>query len=281
MKKILVFIPTLNAEKFLSKQLEMLKKQTIKPDIYVVDSGSKDDTIEILTKYNINFEVINKNSFNHGLTRNKVLSFQNYDYYLFLTQDAIPCDKYLIEHMVSAFDKKIKIVYARQIPYDDSNDIEKLARNFNYPDSSIVKCKKDIEKLGIKTFFTSNSCCMYEAEYFKKQRGFSNTNVSEDMEFAYRTVMDGYCIKYEAGTKVCHSHNYTLRSLCKRYFQIGCFFGKNRYFKNFKTTKEGKKQTKFILYNLIKRNPLLMSRFIAEVAVKFIGFKIGKIKCKN
>jgi rhamnosyltransferase len=122
---------------------------------------------------------------------------------------------------------------------------------------------------------------MYEAEYFKKQRGFSNTNVSEDMEFAYRTVMDGYCIKYEAGAKVCHSHSYTLRSLYKRYFQIGCFFGKNRYFENFKTAKEGKRQTKFILYNLIKNAPLLVPRFIAEVAVKFIGFKIGEIKCKN
>lgn len=279
--KVLVFIPTLNAEKYLEKQLLMLQKQTVKPDVFIIDSGSEDKTIEILKEYNIEFEQIDKSKFNHGMTRNKILKFDGYDYYLFLTQDAVPCNECLIENMVNAFDENIKIVYARQIPYDDSNDIEKLARNFNYPGSSIIKCKRDIEKLGIKTFFTSNSCCMYEAEYFKKQKGFSNTNVSEDMEFAYRTVMNGFCIKYEAVAKVCHSHSYTLKSLYKRYFQIGCFFGRNKYLAGYKAGKEGKKQTKFILYNLIKRNPFLVPRFIAEVAVKFIGFKHGKIKCKN
>jgi len=277
--RVLVFIPTLNAEAFLEKQLQKLLNQTTMPDIYVVDSGSTDKTLEILKKYNVKYEQIDKSEFNHGATRNKVLKFNNYDYYLFLTQDAIPCDKYLIENMVRAFDENIKVVYARQIPYDDANEIEKLARNFNYPEISKIKCKKDIENFGIKTFFTSNSCCMYEANFFKSMKGFSKINVSEDMEFAYRTIMSDKCIKYEANAKVCHSHKYTLTSLYKRYYQIGCFFGKNKYLEKYKASKEGKKQTKYIVYNLIRKKPFLIPRFFIEVIIKYIGFKLGKSNC--
>jgi rhamnosyltransferase len=278
--KILVFIPTLNAQKFIKKQIDLLRKQTQKVDIFVVDSGSEDNTLQIIRECGVDYIQIKKTEFNHGLTRNMVLNFSGYDYYLFLTQDAIPCDEKLVENMLKYFSKDVKIVYARQVPYEFSNDIEKYSRMFNYPEKTQIKDKNSINELGIKTFFTSNSCCMYEVEYFKKQGGFVDTNVSEDMEFAYRCVMDGYKIVYAADAKICHSHVYSFKSLYKRYFEIGRFFCYHKKLSIFDSKKEGALQVRYVLLNLIKnRRFFLVFRYMAEIIVKYIAFKKGLKGC--
>jgi rhamnosyltransferase len=282
--KVLVFIPTFNAIDFLERQYLMLKNQTVKCDIFVVDSGSTDGTIELLKRLNITHIVINKNEFNHGLTRNKVMEFKNYDYFLFLTQDAIPYDNFLIANLMKSFNnKEIKIAYGRHIPYPGSNRIEFLSRLFNYPPNmEIVKSINDIENLGIKTFFISNSCCMYDSQFFIEQGGFIKTNVNEDMEFACRTILKGYKIKYVSNAMVYHSHFYSCRDLFYRYKEIGCFFRKFSCNINYSSNKEGLKYVLFILKNL-KFNVFLWGRFFCEVFLKYIAFVWGKYisNCDN
>ncbi len=278
--KVLVFIPTLNAQKFISRQIDMLRKQTIKPDIFVVDSGSTDKTLEILREKHINYKIISKNNFNHGLTRNEVLKFDKYKYYLFLTQDAIPCDEFLVENMLKMFEEKVKIVYARHIPYDFSDEIEYFSREFNYPVNTFIKSLDDVNKLGIKTFFTSNSCCMYEANYFRFKKGFKKVNVSEDMEFAYRCIMDGYFIGYAANAKVCHSHLYNFKEIYNRYFEIGRFFCMHPYLNKYMNMGEGISQVKYVLKKLFKKKSyLLILKFIVQVMIKYIAFNRGKKSC--
>ena len=150
---IKIIIPILNPPKdFFTKNLLMLKNQTIKADIILINSGDK--IPEDLTYQVIN---INKKDFNHANTRNLALDFEA-DYYLFMTQDALPFDEYLIENLCKGFekDKEIVVSYARQIPYPDSDIIEIFARNTNYSEASKLKSKDDLATLGIKTFF--NSC---------------------------------------------------------------------------------------------------------------------------
>ena len=52
--------------------------------------------------------------------------------------------------------------YSRQLT--KYNNIEKYTRENNYPNKSKIKSKKDIKKLGLKTFFFSDaSCAIYKS----------------------------------------------------------------------------------------------------------------------
>lgn len=63
--------------------------------------------------------------------------------------------------------------------------VERYGRYFNYPAKSQVKTKKDLSRLGIKTYFASNVCCAYRRDVFEKQGGFiSHTIFNEDMIYA-------------------------------------------------------------------------------------------------
>lgn len=281
--KIITFIPILNPEKYFFEDLiPKLKEQTLSTHIVVINSG--DAAIE-----SGDFEVINieKKDFNHANTRNIALKFDG-DFYLFMTQDATPFDDKLIESLIRPFkDEDLAVSYARQIPYKDAYVTEVFARNFNYPPNSIIKSKNDIKTLGIKTYFTSNSCSMYKAEYFKKAGGFKkDLNMSEDMEFAARAIRDDKKIAYEADAKVYHSHRYTVKSLYERYIQIGKFFGQNPWIeesiKEFGSTqKSGKKFVLEEFFYILKNRPSALIISVLFTAAKYLGYKRGKNSIKK
>ena len=65
------------------------------------------------------------------------------EYVLFMTQDAVCYDDYVIENLLNAFDdRKVGIAYARQnFAREDVDEIERMTRENNYPEESIVKLK--------------------------------------------------------------------------------------------------------------------------------------------
>ena len=55
------------------------------------------------------------------------------DYMLFMTQDAVPVDAYLIENLVRAMEEEeAATAYGRQLPDDTVGVIEHYTREFNY-----------------------------------------------------------------------------------------------------------------------------------------------------
>jgi len=276
---IVVVIPTLNASQTLSYQLDKLKTQHCK--VLVIDSSSDDDTLDIAQKAGVEVLEIQRADFNHATTRNKALNYDA-DFYLFMTQDALPYDENLIENLLKPFDDKDVVVsYARQIPWEDADMTEKFARQTNYPDSSITKSKESLKELGIKTFFCSNSCAMYRASYFKEVGGFTQGLImNEDMEFVARAILDDKKVSYVAEAKVWHSHEYGVRDIFKRYFDIGIFFKTTPWIqaevnKYSSTEATGIKQAKAELVYLLKHSPLSIPKSILFSVTKFVSFKLG------
>lgn len=277
--KTVIIIPILNPEEeFFTKIIPLLTQQTLKSEIILINSGEK---IEESNSYKT--IQIEKKDFNHANTRNLALEYEA-DFYLFMTQDATPSDEYLVENLINSFQKSNDIVvsYARQIPHSNAHITEKFARETNYPENSLVKSKEDISKLGIKTYFTSDSCAMYRGEYFRKQQGFKkDLNTSEDMEFAARAIWDDKKVFYCAEAKVLHSHIYTMKSLYKRYIAIGKFFKQNPWIeesiKNYiSTEKTGFKQVLNEYKYILQKQPLAIFRAVLFTIVKLAGYKVGK-----
>ena len=89
---------------------------------------------------------LKKQEFDHGATRAWAAELSDADVMVFMTQDALPADKSLIENLVKALteDEKTGAAYARQLPNENCSFVEKYTRSFNYPDRSAVKTKDDL-----------------------------------------------------------------------------------------------------------------------------------------
>jgi len=273
--KIQTIIPIFNPPtSFNMKIIPLLQKQTLSTALLFINSGK-----EAISFSNSEVIQILQSEFNHANTRNLALQYQA-DFYLFMTQDAMPYDEFLVENLVKAFsDPDVAVAYARQIPYKDADAIEVFARTTNYPEVSKVKSKADLPTLGIKTFFCSDSCAMYRASYFNTVGGFKkDLNTNEDMEFAARTIMDGKKVAYVAEAKVYHSHHFTCKAIWKRYRSIGRFFSENSWIlhevaKYSKAESTGIKQAIKELNYLLKESPWDIPRSCLYSLIKFIAFK--------
>lgn len=281
--KTSIIIPTLNAEKEIASLVNMLKIQTVKPDeIIIVDSESDDNTPEIVAYIEgVTLIQIKRRDFNHALTRDKALRMSKGDYVVFMTQDAMPAGKNLIESLTAPFslDEKIAVSTARQIPRPDAWPFEKLVRSFNYPPESRIRSAADIPELGIKTFSASDCCCAYRRDIFLELGGFSfPVKTDEDLLFAAKVINSGYKISYTAGAEVLHSHNLTLAQQYRRNFIIGYELEKhNDILAGVSQKKEGFKLVKYVAFELLKRGRVLsFIHFGLDCVARLLGNKMGK-----
>ena len=279
---ITIIIPTFNAEKYLLNLLNKLKHQTIKDcELIIIDSSSRDNTVEIAKKYTDNIIIIPQNEFDHGGTRAKAAKLAKGDILVFLTQDALPFDEYTIENIVIPFfkDSKIGAAYGRQIPYEDTNLFGKHLRLFNYSRKGYIYSYKDKEKKGLKTVFLSDSFAAYKKEVLEKIGWFKNgLIVGEDIYAGAKILKLGYKIAYISDVKVYHSHSYTVWQEFKRYFDIGVFHScENWILKEYgKPEGEGFKYIKSEINYLLKNNRWeLVPEFFMRNGMKYIGYKLG------
>ena len=279
--KLSVIIPTLNAEEYLPDLLERLSSQTVSDkEIIIIDSESDDRTVEIASSFNVRVQSIPRKDFNHGGSRNMAARTALGDFLVFLTQDVLPVDDFLLGNLLSPLkkDSEIAMSYGRQVAYEGSRAIEKFIRGFNYPEKSRTRDKKDIENLGVKTFFCSNACALYRKETFWELGGFSDdTIMNEDMEFVYRAVVSGHRVHYAADAQVLHSHDYTLLEQFRRYVDIGVFFANNK-----KLSSCVRNESEGMQYILQASRYLMKSKEYKELVylcldsfARFLGYRLG------
>ena len=173
---------------------------------------------------------------------------------------------------------KCEAAFSRQI--SKYNNIEKYTREKNYPNVSRNVSKKDIPELGLNTFFFSDASSAIKTSIFKKLNGYDGKKlpINEDMYIAYKIIMAGYTINYEAESIVYHSHNFKLKELYNRYKLTGKFFKENSYLDQYGTTKAGGGLAKYILKRALQeRNFKVLLRYPFDMAIRLIGMKVGKI----
>lgn len=282
-KKIDVVIPVYKPDEKLKHLVSHLRKQTIKPNRILLIHTEAGDTEQINEAFGsietVEIYHIKKEEFDHGGTRNYGASLSDSPFILFMTQDAVPVDKYLIEGLIKPFENSsVATVYGRQVAAPNSGIIEKYTRVFNYPKESKIKSKKDLEHLGIKTYFCSNVCAMYRKEVYNKLGGFVlKTIFNEDMIMAANVIEHGYSIAYAADAKVIHSHKYTYWQHFTRNFDLAV--SQKQYkeiFGKVKSESEGMRLVKKTAGYLMKRGKFyLIPDLIFQSGFKFLGYKFG------
>ncbi len=223
---------------------------------------------------------VEKKDFDHGGTRNQGAGLSTAEYMLFMTQDAVPVDDRLIEHLVNALTSgTVATAYGRQLPDDKAGVIEHYTRQFNYPAESRVKSKKDLPVLGIKTYFCSNVCAMYRRSVYEEMGGFVlHTIFNEDMIMAADVIQAGYEIAYVAEAAVVHAHKYTYRQQFTRNFDLAVSQQQYRkIFDGVKSESEGMRLVKETMKYLFRHGKWYrIPDLILQSGFKFLGYRFGK-----
>ena len=282
MNRVSIIIPTYNAEYHIKNLLNKIKHQSLKDyELIIVDSTSKDKTLEIAKEYTKNIIIIPQSEFDHGGTRAKATQIATGDILIYLTQDALPYNIYTIENIVKIFDNmQVGAAYGQQLSYKSTNLFGKHLREFNYPNKTIIRTKNDIEKYGIKTAQLSNSFAAYRKSVLMETGNFKNNLIlGEDVYTGAKIIFAGYNLVYTADAKVYHSHSYTIWEEFKRYFDIGVFHMIEHWILDAfgKAEGEGMKYIKSELNYLLKNNAwYLIPEFFLRNGMKYLGYKLGK-----
>ena len=284
MKKIVdAIIPVYHPGEEFYNLLEKLSNQSFPLNkIILMNTGEAPWQQEVEEKYSLcEIHLLTKEEFDHGGTRHQATTFSDADYLLFLTQDAEPANDKMVENLVQAFgkDEKIKAAYGRQLPNANCREIEKFTRSFNYPAESRIKSKDDLESMGIKTFFCSNVCAMYEKATYDKLGGFIRRTIfNEDMIYAGGLIQKGYKIAYVAEAEVIHSHNYNAMEQFHRNFDLAVSQTDNpQIFSGIRSEKEGIRLVINTAKHLLKvKKPWLLFPLVTTSAGKILGYKFGQ-----
>ena len=282
-KTVDVIIPVYKPDRRFYDLLDMLKKQTLKPErVIIMFTCEPGEQLLIPPSFReAEIHRISEAEFDHGSTRNEGASFARSDYILFMTQDAVPQDEFLLEKLAGAFDahEKIAAAYARQLPNEDCPAIEHFTREFNYPETSRVQRKEDVETLGIRTFFCSDVCAMYDRSVFLRLGGFIPKAIfNEDMIYAAGAVENGYGIAYTADACVFHSHNYTGKQQFRRNFDNAVSQKQHpEVFEQVSPEKEGISLVLKTAGYLLKHGKwYVIPKLIYMSGMKYLGFRFGK-----
>ncbi len=282
-----VIIPVYKpAEKFI-KLLEQLRKQTIQIHKIILINTEKQyfdrltEGMDFWKKYdNVQVKHISKAEFDHGKTRNYGVSLSKAPYFIMMTDDAVPVDEKLVEKLLKPFeDEEVGMSYAKQLPGKNSDPIESYTRTFNYPDTPLVKSRKDLGHMGIKTFFASDVCAAYRRVTFDKLGGFPDCAIfNEDMIYARGLIDAGYKIFYAAEAGVEHFHSYNGRGQFKRNFDMGVSHADHpEVFSGLSTESEGIRLVKKTCTYLCKiGKPHLIIKLFWLSGCKYLGYFLGK-----
>lgn len=173
----------------------------------------------------------------------------------------------------------IGAVYGRQLATEESSYDERYARQFNYPAQSFVKTQRDIGRLGIKTYFESNVCCMYRRDIFDRLGGFiDHTIFNEDMIYCGKLLQAGYASAYEASAEVYHAHHYSGCQQFHRNFDLGVSQADHpEIFGGLRSEGEGVKLVLGNAKDLLRHGRLLtLPNLIWKSGCKYLGFRMGR-----
>jgi rhamnosyltransferase len=224
-------ILTYNGDKYLRRILDMLTHQEYDGslEILVIDSGSTDETLDIVRAYSgVRLHQIANTEFGHGKTRNLAAQLATGDIIAFLTHDAIPLTLSWASEIVAPFalDSKIVAVMGKQEPrylcvplikYEIRGVFAQFGPDFGtsvfYKDS-FASNQGVLDALA----FYSDVNSAARRDFLVNVIPYRDVRYAEDQLFGRDVIDAGYHKAYAPRASVEHSNDLTLSEYGRRIF---------------------------------------------------------------
>jgi GT2 family glycosyltransferase len=228
-----IIIPVKNGAPKLRELLPAVMAQRSRDafEIVAVDSGSTDESVDLLRQFDATVVSIDPRVFNHGLTRNLATHYAAGSVFVFLNQSTVPGNDQWLHHLTAPLhrDSALTAVCGRVLPRSDADVLtaRDIARNINASTERIVAEIADwahyqslpTEELRRFVNFHTLSAAI-RADVFRKIP-FRQTSFAEDLIWGKEALEAGHRIQFEPASVAYHSHNYSALDIFRRNFDDG------------------------------------------------------------
>jgi glycosyltransferase involved in cell wall biosynthesis len=194
-------------------------------DIMVVDSGSTDNTIEIINEFSdrgVRLHKIPNSDFQHGRTRNLAISLTSAEFIAVITQDATPATSFWLSNLVKSFDKgdQVAAVFGGHYAYPNANEFIRngIDLHFQHFDRlphlaqwQITPPEMEWGSLQHQQwlhYYSDNNSAMRRCVWEKIP--YPEIAWGEDQVWAWEIIKQGYQKVYANDAFVFHSHDLSL-----------------------------------------------------------------------
>jgi GT2 family glycosyltransferase len=226
---ISLLLPVKNGAGYLKELLPAVMRQSISArlEIVAVDSGSEDDTIEVLKRFGATVLSIEPADFDHGLTRNLAAEHARGDVMVFMSQRALPANDDWLQPLIAGLDADPVIagVCSRVLPAPDADVLARRdgerelsasdrRQRKQIDDWSAYRLMSAHDQRELLNFHTVSAAI--RAEAWRRTPFQSVRTLGEDLLWAREVLESGWALVYEPASVVYHRHSYTLAELFAR-----------------------------------------------------------------
>lgn len=222
---ISVLIPVLDGGIELERCLEGLAIQKLDEsvEVVIVDSGSSDGSVDIARTWGARVHEIGRQEFGHGRTRNLLASLARGEMLVFTSQDAVAAHPTWLADLTAAARSSASVAgaYGRQLPHPAARPPERFFLDFLYGSEPRLQRLIPGEELTYQVTLFSNVNSAIPRERWDAMPFRDDLLMSEDQEWSRRALLRGWSVVYEPSAAVRHSHQYSMRTAFRRFFDSG------------------------------------------------------------
>ena len=199
-----------NEEKHIGRLLSGIMQQTMKDiEIIVVDSGSTDATLSIVSRYPVRILHIQPDEFSFGRSLNLACEVASSDFIAIASAHVYPVYEDWLTRLAEPFeDAKVGLVYGKQSGNDTTQFSERQVFAQWFPDDSNPNQDHP---------FCNNANAAIRRTLWKQLPYDETLTGLEDLDWAKRAMQLGYRIAYASDAEVIHVHSETPRQTYNRY----------------------------------------------------------------
>ena len=208
--RVSIVVRCYNEADHIGMLLGKLKRQTFSDyEVVVVDSGSTDGTLEIVTSADVMLEHIGKEEFSFGRSLNIGCHASRGEILVFISAHCYPEHDDWLENLVAGFaDDNVAIVYGRQRAGQGSHFSEGQIFRQWFPDESQPRQEGP---------FSNNANCAIRRDLWAEYPYDESLTGLEDIAWAQRVIRDGWWVSYRADAGVIHIHDESDTQIRNRY----------------------------------------------------------------
>ena len=175
----------------------------------MVDSGSTDNTLTVVSKFNVKIVKICPENFSFGYSLNKGIENTSGEYIVVSSAHSYPISDFWLENLIKPFENEsIALVYGKQRGNKTTKFSEHQVFAKWFPEKNIPMQKHA---------FCNNANAAIRKSLWDEYKYNESLTGLEDVEWAQNAIEKGYYLCYESDTVVVHVHAETFYELFNRY----------------------------------------------------------------